>query len=100
MMTIKLFDEKGFRSKIVEAESFTILRNNKGGTHSPDYAWAEITCHSDHGGVRYDVGHREPLVLAAGCEGPQLFTTAFIENRYGKTVERLDYSDFVREKVG
>lgn len=80
MFTIKLYTENGFRQKILEAESFTILR----GSASPEGDEAEITLHQKNGdGVRYDIRPQQP----DGYEGPAVFQRAIIENAAGKTTE-------------
>ena len=62
MFTIKLYTENGSRQKILEAESFTILR---GSASEGDEA--EITLHQKNGdGVRYDIRPQQ----RDGYEGP------------------------------
>jgi hypothetical protein len=80
MFTIKCFTDGG-RCVIREAESFTILRDNKSGE-------AEITIHHPAGDSRVDVKdvHSDrPLDVHL----PPIFQWAYIENAAGKTVERI-----------
>jgi hypothetical protein len=77
MFTIKLYSHDSFRQKILQAESFTILRGDDGG--------AEITLHqADGDGIRYDVAPERPL---ANGDLRQFFGSAIIENAAGKTTE-------------
>ena len=81
MFTIKLYASG--RQKIVEAESFTILRNS---CVAPDDGSAEITLHQKNPGddIRYDI-NGDPAEM--GYAGPERFTKAIIENSAGKTTE-------------
>lgn len=86
MMTLKLMKDNGFRTRILEAESFTVLKSNSGGTNCPTNEWAEITGHTANGDFRYDVGkspHSEP---------DRIFDRAYIENSQGKTVEVISFN--------
>ena len=80
MFTIKCYTDGG-RCVIREAESFTILRDDRSGE-------AEITIHHPAGDLRVDVkdvhNDQPPDVHA-----PRIFQWAYIENAAGKTVERL-----------
>lgn len=80
MMTLKLMT--GFRTRILEAESFTVLHQRD--TNS-DKQWAEITGHTQCGDFRYDVGPSDHP------EEDRIFERAYIENASGKTVEAINY---------
>ena len=80
MFTIKLYSDNGCRQRILEAESFTILRPGDGKPGDE----AEITVHQKSGdGCRYDIRPEMP----PGYEGPPVFQKAIIENSTGKTTE-------------
>ena len=57
MFTIKLYSSNGYRQRILEAESFTILRGGDDGG-------AEITLHQKNGAEdnRYDIGDDGKLI--------------------------------------
>lgn len=81
MFTIKFYRDDGYRQRILEAESFTILRDQMGN--------AEITLHRQPGpngeyrDERFDINHSDPQ-----CSGmPERFDRAVIENALGKTSE-------------
>ena len=81
MFTIKFYSSDGYRQRIYEAESFSILRpvNDLAGVQ------AEITMHGVAGEdpwLRVDIG---PDDVPHG--GPQRYGKAIIENRNGKTTE-------------
>lgn len=89
MFTIKLYRDSGWRQRILEAESFTILRPNEGDTV------AEITLHralgpnGEYRDERHDVTY--------GCDGPhagspEAWERAIIENAMGKTTEMISLS--------
>lgn len=86
MFTIKLYSDSGYRQRILEAESFTVLRDQMGN--------AEITLHRPVGpngefnDVRYDI-NTEPAAEGA----PPRFYRAIIENAMGKTTEVIYGSD-------
>ena len=82
MFTIKLYSQSGFRQRIFEAQSFTILRNEDGG--------AEITIHQKNGAddKRYDVEEDCPRPVGY----PEVFQRATIENMAGKTTEVISIS--------
>lgn len=78
MFTIKFYSDNGYRQRIIEAESFTILRGGDDGG-------AEITLHQKNqtDDRRIDVGpnvERETYM-------PPLYQRAIIENAAGKTTE-------------
>lgn len=77
MFTIKFYSDGGQRQKILEAESFTILRwpNRE----------AEITLHQkdQNNDKRYDIKSETP----PNYNGPPIFQTAVIANLEGKTIE-------------
>ena len=81
MFTIKFYSSDGYRQRIYEAESFSILRpvNDLSGVQ------AEITMHGvagDDPWLRIDIGPDE-----VPHDGPQRYGKAIIENRNGKTTE-------------
>lgn len=88
MFTIKLYRDGGYRQKILEADSFTILRYEDGS--------AEITLHRRPGPKGEYLDERHDIVdLAGGPElaqppGPQRWERAIIENAQGKTTEIVD----------
>ena len=83
MFTIKLYSESGFRQRILEAESFTVLR----GGASPQGDEAEITLHQKNQSDdrRFDI--RPTAELPPEYAGPPVFQKAIIENSAGKTTE-------------
>lgn len=88
MMTLKLMTS--FRTRILEAESFTVLHQDANGIGSSHRQWAEITGHrADGHDFRYDVGPSDHP------EKDRIFDRAYIENAHGKTVERIDYGPSV-----
>ena len=85
MFTIKLYSAGGFRQRIIEARSFTILRPPAG---PDDDGSAEITLHdTPDGDVRYDIKDEGPPT--SGYAGPQRFAKAIIENSAGRTTEMI-----------
>jgi len=86
MFTIKLY--VGSKSRIYEAESFTVLRCNQGSTDGPCYDWAEVTAHNIPGcdSLRFDIGP-SPYEPSGGN-----YDRAIIENSAGRTTEMIDYS--------
>jgi hypothetical protein len=80
MFTIKLYSHCSRRQKILQAESFTILRGDDGG--------AEITLHQldQNHDRRYDVAHERPQAID---DPRQIFGSAIIENAAGKTIEMI-----------
>lgn len=84
MFTIKFYSESGFRQRILEAESFTILRDQSGG--------AEITLHQKNSNddIRMDVRGDASDVPS----GPPTYNRAIIENAAGKTTEIVTPSPF------
>lgn len=87
MFTIKMYD--GMKTRILEAESFTILYNHADGTapHSRR-DWAEVTLHNRGEDVRYDIGDSP---MRNGCGDIQCYQRGYIENSAGKTTEVLDF---------
>lgn len=82
MFTIKLYTNGGQRQRIYEAESFTVLRANRGATNEPVQEWAEITAHlKGDDGIRFDIGE-SPYVPSGG-----VWEKAIIENSAGRTTE-------------
>lgn len=80
MFTIKLYQDSG-RQRILEADSFTILRMDD---NTPERDEAEITLHLKNGdNIRYDIKPVPP----DGYQGPPVFQRAIIENMAGKTTE-------------
>lgn len=79
MFTIKLYQDN-FSQRIIEAESFTIIRDKDA---------VEITAHGTlDEGKRID--RRYDLTYAVRPEGwPAQYTRAIIENSFGKTTEVL-----------
>jgi hypothetical protein len=79
MFTIKLYSDRGYRQRILEAESFSILR---GGA---DDGGAEITLHQKNPSddVRFDITPDQPREP----HWPQAYQKAIIENAAGKTTE-------------
>lgn len=86
MFTIKLKD--GYKTRILEAESFTILYQSSGGTEQQSRHWAEVTLHNRGEGVRYDVGDSP---MRDGSGDIAVYQQAYIENAQGRTVERIDF---------
>jgi len=86
MFTIKLYRDGNFRQRILEAESFTIIRQDSG--------IAEITLHRPVGpngefcDVRYDITGDNML----DAPGPERFERAIIENAAGKTTEIIGFA--------
>jgi hypothetical protein len=81
MFTVKFYSNSGSRQKILEAESFTILRDKNGDS--------EITLHrkNSNDDVRYDI-ICEPSQQILNCDyWPEIFQKAIIENSAGKTTE-------------
>lgn len=78
MFTIKFYSDG--RSKILSAESFTILRGNGG---------AEITLHQKNQADdrRIDIG---PAGEPCDPNWPPMFQRAIIENAAGKTTEMIE----------
>ena len=91
MFTIKMSD--GYRERILEAESFTILHENDGIPNTPNSQavryWAKVTLHNRGEDVRYDIGD-SPLRDSTGGE-IQVFQNAYIENAIGKTVKAISF---------
>lgn len=103
MFTIKLYKGNGFRQRLLEAESFTILRNLESGT-------SEITLHRSPGpngefrDERFDV----TSASLADADGPadddglglvsvdRRYERAIIENAAGKTTEIISLNDAPR----
>lgn len=83
MFTIKLYGASGCRQRILEAESFTILRPPVEDNGDVE---AEITLHQKSGNIRYDIARVLPGV---GYEGPERFERAIVENAAGKTTEMI-----------
>lgn len=83
MFTIKLYTGNGFRQKILEAESFTILRG-KASTFGDE---TEITLHQKNANDDSRVDIRSEKSLAPGYQGPPVFQKAIIENAAGRTTE-------------
>jgi hypothetical protein len=80
MFTIKLYPKNNFRQRILEADSFTILRNSP----STNTIHAEITLHRNNGDdCRYDIG--DDIEREVGA--PDVYQKAIIENSSGKTTE-------------
>lgn len=77
MFTIKFYSDNGYRQRILEAESFTVLRGASDG--------AEITMHQKSGeGLRLDILPTTAPVI----EGhPPFYQKAIIENAAGRTTE-------------
>lgn len=87
MFTIKLKD--GYRTRILEAESFTILYQESSGVSAgSDRGWAEVTLHNRGEDVRYDVGDSP---MRDGSGDIAVYQQAYIENAQGRTVERIDF---------
>lgn len=87
MLTIKL--ATGFRTCIVEAQSFTLLHEHKDGSPGKPYIWTEITIHVAAGGDElFYVGH-PPADL--NIDPARLFDFAYIMNSNGKTVESVHF---------
>lgn len=88
MLTIKLYAENGFRQRIVEAESLTVLR--------PQCGSAEITCHGTRlNGEVTDI--RFDLSEITTVEETR-WERAIIENANGKTTEIIySASAFLRK---
>lgn len=92
MFTLKLYANNGWRQRIVEVESFTIIRNGSAypGTvkKSEHDARVEITAHykGDYS-ERFDIGIDavEDGILADGLR--MNYSEAIIENAAGKTTE-------------
>lgn len=82
MFTIKLYSANGYRQRILQAESFTILRG--GSSQAGDEA--EITLHqkNQNDDRRYDIKSDVPR---QDSSGPEIFQKAIIENAAGKTTE-------------
>jgi hypothetical protein len=82
MFTIKLYADQGYRQRIIEAESFTLLRPSDGSV--------EITLH----GVRLNGEMMDcRFDLGAPPRADNLpWDKAIIENAHGKTTEII-YSD-------
>lgn len=84
MFTIKLYKDQGYRQLILEAESFSVLRNE--GSDS------EITLHrkpgtdGEYNDVRYDIADDADRVAGERFM-PERFDKAIIENAHGKTTE-------------
>lgn len=78
MFTIKFYGDGGFRQRILEAESFTILRHGADGG-------AEITMHQKNGeGLRFDIRPKDTPVTGSH---PPFYQKAIIENAAGRTTE-------------
>lgn len=78
MFTIKLYGQNNYRQRILEAESFTILRSDDGG--------AEITLHQKNSSddSRVDISFSGSACIASDVPS---FEKAIIENSVGKTTE-------------
>lgn len=88
MLTVKLYADDGFRQRIVEAESLTVLRPQSGDI--------EITCHGvRHRGettdTKFDLLSKN-VERSVGFEPDFWWSRAIIENANGKTTE-IYYSD-------
>jgi hypothetical protein len=84
MFTIKLYDADNFRQRILEAESFTVLRMTDGTV--------EITLH----GMRRDgdlCDNRFDLRPGLQAGGADDWSKAIIENASGKTTEIIYRGD-------
>ena len=82
MFTIKLYTNSGFRQRIIEAESFTVMRTSRGSSNTPTQQWAEITAHlKGDDGIRFDIGP-SPSEPSGG-----VWEKAIIENSAGRTTE-------------
>jgi len=83
MFTIKLYMGGGWRQRIYEAESFTVLREYESEiTGGPLGGHAEITAHLKGGeSIRFDIGD-SPYEPAGGK-----WEKAIIENAAGRTTE-------------
>lgn len=82
MFTLKLY--KGNRQRIVQADSFTVLRQESDADKAgPRLNWVEVTAHESNGEYdqRFDIGNGP--VGASNCE----WDYAFIENENGRTTE-------------
>lgn len=86
MFTIKLKD--GFKTRILETESFTILYHDTDLQAGRVRHWAEVTLHNRGEDVRYDVGDSP---MRDGSGDIQVYQQAYIENAQGRTVERIDF---------
>lgn len=90
MFTIKMYD--GNKTRILEAESFTIHYSSQGecGPHGgSSREWAEVTLHNRDSDVRYDLGDspmRDSISGEITC-----YQKAYIENSAGKTIEHINY---------
>ena len=92
MFTIKLYGDLGHRQRILEAESFTILRVSDG---------FEVTLHRPpsmaHDDCRYDIKNAWPEPKTSDeqqGQWPARFDRAIIENAAGKTTEIVSIFDF------
>lgn len=83
MFTIKLVT--AFKSRLVEAESFTVLYGSSVGSEECIKNWAEVTAHFKDGGQRFDIGE------SPHQPGGGLWDQAYIMNSAGKTVENINY---------
>lgn len=96
MFTIKMYD--GNKSRILEAESFTINLGNRDQTNPPaSYHWAEITLHNRGEDVRYDIGDSP---MRDGSGEITCYRKAYIENSAGKTIEHFNYDIPVATVIG
>ncbi len=82
MFTVKFYEADGFRQRIFEADSVTVLRPGD----TSDSPTAEITLHMKGGDVRFDIGG-EVLEGTSGLAPPPRFQKAIIENSAGRTTE-------------
>lgn len=77
---------------ILEAESFQLNYQNESGAHERTRDWCSVTLHHRDGDKRLDLGDspvrdfKERPDSHLGC-----FTTLYIMNDKGKTVEQLSY---------
>ena len=79
MFTIKFYSEDGYRTRIMSAESFTILRGVENGS-------SEITLHQKNisDSMRIDIGSPR---LKETIDMPPIYQKAIIENANGRTTE-------------
>lgn len=86
MFTVKLYSQGGFRTRILECESLTVL-------DGPAIGSKEITLHQKDGsGARFDIGEDSACSGAAAEVTPPVFSKAIIENSSGKTTEIIQYA--------
>lgn len=85
MFTIKFYSDNGYRQRILEAESFTVLRGDGDG--------AEITLHQKNGteDSRIDIRDVDPE-KPRDPNWPPVYQSAIIENAAGKTTEIIGFA--------